>query len=65
MIKEGDRVSRQIVLGEKERRYGTIVKKYKTSQGIGFTPIILFDIKWDNSEIIERGFMEQYLQKEK
>lgn len=33
MINEGDKVSRQINIGEPERRYGVIVNKYKSRQG--------------------------------
>lgn len=63
MLKVGDRVSRQLSPNEL-RKYGVIVEKYKTRQGIGFTPFTMFAIKWDNIEKVERGYLEQYLQKE-
>lgn len=63
MIKIGDRVSKQEKMNE-PRIHGVIVSKYKSTQGVGFTPINLFDIKWDGFESISKGYMEQYLEKE-
>lgn len=63
MIKLNDRVSKQIEIGKPARKYGTIVEKYKSSQGITHAPITLFSIKWDN-EGIRRGYTEERLQKE-
>lgn len=65
MLKIGQRVSRQIEIGKPERRYGEIVNRYKSKQGVGFIPITLYDVKFDNSGIVEKGFMEEYLQVEK
>ena len=64
MLKIGDRVSRQINIGEPERRYGNIIEIYRTTQGIGFTPHKLYAIKWDDEENIQKGYLEVSLQKE-
>jgi hypothetical protein len=64
MFKLGDRVSRQIDIGQPPRRYGTIVKVYKCKQGIGFTPHNIYDIKWDNIGEVGIGYLEVSLQKE-
>lgn len=63
MLKEGDRISRQIDIGQPPRRYGVIIKKYKSKQGCTTTPITIFDIKWDNGEI-GIGYFEVSLQRE-
>jgi hypothetical protein len=59
-----DRVSRQIEIGKPERHFGNITEKYKSKQGVGFVPITLFAVKWDDKDNIERGYMEEGLQKE-
>ncbi len=64
MLKVGDRVSRQIELFKPERRYGKIVKIYRSRQGCMTTPIKLYDIKWDNVEEIGLAYFEVSLQKE-
>ena len=63
MLKIGDRVSCQVKFGE-PRIHGVIVEIYKTKQGVGYTPMKLFAIKWDGVEQVARGYMEAYLQKE-
>lgn len=66
-IKLGDRVSRVIEMGNPSagRRYGTVIKEYKSKQGVGFTPVRLFDVKWEDNGEIGKGYMEEGLQVER
>lgn len=64
IFKVGDRVSQPLIFGQPDRHYGTVVKIYKSRQGVGFNPITLIDIEWDDKGL-QRGHMEQFLQKEK
>ena len=63
MLKVGDKVSRQIELFKPPRRYGNITEIYKSKQGVGFTPMTMYAIKWDDGEI-GRDYFEVSLQKE-
>jgi hypothetical protein len=61
----GDTVSRQRTIGVPTdgRRIGTITRKYRTQPSTGFQPHWLFDVKWDDSGIEEKGFLEHGLEK--
>lgn len=58
-----DRVSRQIEIGKPARKTGTIVIKYKSSQGTYAAPYWLYAIRWDGVDQVERGHLEQGLEK--
>lgn len=63
MLKVGDRISRQIEIGESKRRHGIIIEIYKSRQGFYHTPQRLYAIKWDDG-IEDRGYLEVSLQRE-
>lgn len=63
MLRVGDKISRQIELGELKRRHGVITEIYRSRQGFSHTPQRLYAIKWDDGSE-DRGYLEVSLQKE-
>lgn len=63
MLKVGDKVSRQINIGEPERKHGIITEIYKSKQGFYHTPQKLYAVRWDDG-IEDRGFFEVSLERE-
>lgn len=61
----GDRVTR---LGravfEEKARHGIIVDKYKSRLDGNRNFTYLYAVKWDDSEVIEKGYLEVGLEKE-
>ena len=62
----GDRVTRQRTIGVPAdgRRAGMITAKYRTQASTGFQPHWLFDVRWDDSGSVERGYLEHGLERE-
>ncbi len=65
MLKVEDRVSRQAGLNTNDKRHGTIVEVYVSRQGSYFSNSVrMYAIMWDDSNEVERGYLEEGLQKE-
>lgn len=63
-MKIGDRVTRTIILENEVVKHGVIVDKYESTHNHINQYIVLYSIKWDGSELIEKGYMEFGLKKE-
>jgi hypothetical protein len=63
-LKVGDRVTRQIELGQPARKAGIIVNVYKTKQSSQTNPYNLYAIRWDGDEQIYRGYSAISLERE-
>lgn len=64
MLQEGARVSRQAEIGKPERRYGNVVRKYRTRQTSSGPGFFLYDVLFDGETEPSIGHLEECLQKE-
>jgi hypothetical protein len=65
-LKVGDRVSRIRWLADREsRRYGVVEEVYDAQAPLSGTAlgVPLFAVRWDDTELVERGYMRNGLLK--
>lgn len=61
-LKVGDRVSRQINIGQPERKQGTITDVYFSKPSSTSPPRRLYAVKWDNG-VEDRGYFQEGLER--
>lgn len=55
----GDRVTRQITIGQPERKRGTVMDVYTSARSFNSSESFpLIGVQWDGTDYIERGYFE-------
>lgn len=63
----GDRVTRPRFLNDREAtpRHGTITEVYRSVPSAVGTSHVLFAVRWEDTDLVERGYLENGLTPEK